>query len=150
MLGGMPPKNAQVDPGGTGRHVVREQLLRARARGARFVLLSPLREDALAELDAEWLPLRPSTDAALLLGLAHTLVAEGLHDRAFLDRCTVGFGHLEAYLLGREDGQAKDADWAAAITGLEAERIPRARARGGGRAHHALGQLVGAADRPRR
>src|SRR3954467_1270200 len=48
MLGGMPLKNAQVDPGGTGRHVVREQLLRARARGARFVLLSPLREDALA------------------------------------------------------------------------------------------------------
>src|SRR5947209_16628253 len=91
MLGGMPPKNAQVDPGGTGRHVVREQLLRARARGARFVLLSPLREDALPEFDAEWLPLRPSTDAAPLLGLAHTLVAEGLHDCAFLDRCTVGF-----------------------------------------------------------
>ena len=123
MLGGMPLKNAQVDPGGTARHVVREQLLRARARGARFVLLSPLREDALAELDAEWLPLRPSTDAALLLGLAHTLVAEGLHDRAFLDRCTVGFDRLEAYLLGRGDGQAKDADWAAAITGLDAERI---------------------------
>ena len=87
------------------------------------MLLSPLREDALAELDAEWLPLRPSTDAALLLGLAHTLVAEGLHDRAFLDRCTVGFERLEAYLLGRDDGRAKDADWAAAITGLEAERI---------------------------
>jgi biotin/methionine sulfoxide reductase len=119
----VPLKNTQVDPGGTGRHVVREQLLRARARGARFVLLSPLRDDALADLDAEWLPLRPSTDAALLLGLAHTLVAEGLHDRAFLDRCTVGFDRLEAYLLGREDGQARDADWAAAITGLEAGRI---------------------------
>src|ERR671926_680750 len=123
MLGGMPLKNAQVDPGGTGRHVVREELLRAKARGARFVLLSPLRDDALGDLDAEWLPLRPSTDAALLLGLAHTLVAEGLHDRIFLDRCTVGFGRFEAYLLGREGGRAKDADWAAAITGLDAGRI---------------------------
>ena len=67
--------------------------------------------------------MRPSTDAALMLGLAHTLVAEGLHDRAFLDRCTVGFDRFEAYLLGREDGQAKDADWAAAITGMDAGRI---------------------------
>ena len=66
---------------------------------------------------------RPSTDAALMLGLAHTLVAEGLHDRDFLDRCTVGFDRFEAYLLGRADGQAKDAEWAAAITGLDAGRI---------------------------
>jgi biotin/methionine sulfoxide reductase len=123
MFGGMPLKNAQVDPGGTGRHVVREHLLRAHARGARFVLLSPLREDALDVLDAEWLPLRPSTDAALMLGLAHTLVTEGLHDRPFLDRCTVGFARFEAYLLGRGDAHPKDAEWAAAITGIDAARI---------------------------
>jgi biotin/methionine sulfoxide reductase len=123
MFGGMPLKNAQVDPGGTGRHVVKEHLLRAKTRGARFVLLSPLRGDALEVLDAEWLLLRPSTDAALMLGLAHTLVAEGLHDRAFLDRYTVGFGRFEAYLLGHDDGRPKDAEWAAAITGLDARRI---------------------------
>ena len=123
MFGGMPLKNAQVDPGGTGRHIVKEHLLRARARGARFILLGPLREDALEALGAEWLPLRPSTDAALMLGLAHTLVAEGLHDRAFLDRYTAGFEQLEAYLAGRGDGQPKDADWAAGITGLDAGRI---------------------------
>ena len=64
-----------------------------------------------------------------MLGLAHTLVAEGLHDRAFLDRYTVGFERFEAYLLGRSDGQPKDADWAAAITGIDAESDPRARAR---------------------
>ena len=123
MLGGMPLKNAQVDPGGMGRHGVREHLQRAKARGARFVLLSPLREDAFGALDAEWLPLRPSTDAALLLGLAHTLVAEGLHDRAFLARYTVGFDRFEAYLMGRQDRRPKDADWAAAITGIDAGRI---------------------------
>src|SRR4051812_46710591 len=115
MFGGMPLKNAQVDPGGTGRHVVKEHLLRAKTRGARFILLSPLRGDALEVLDAEWLSLRPSTDAALMLGLAHTLVAEGLHDRAFLDRYTVGFEQFEAYLLGHDDGRPKDAEWAAAI-----------------------------------
>jgi biotin/methionine sulfoxide reductase len=123
MFGGMPLKNAQVDPGGTGRHIVREHLTRARTRGARFVLLSPLREDALDMLGAEWMALRPSTDAALMLGLAHTLATEGLHDRAFLDRYAVGYERFEAHVLGRDDGRPKDADWAAAITGIDAGRI---------------------------
>jgi len=42
---------------------------------------------------------------ALMLGMAHTLVAEGLHDRAFIDRYCAGWGEFEAYLLGRTDGQ---------------------------------------------
>jgi biotin/methionine sulfoxide reductase len=58
-----------------------------------------------------------------MLGLAHTLVVEDLHDRAFLDRHSVGFERFKAYLLGRRDGRPKDADWAAAITGIDAERI---------------------------
>jgi biotin/methionine sulfoxide reductase len=123
MVGGMPLKNAQVDSGGVGRHIVREHLERARERGARFILVSPLREDALDTLGAEWLPLRPSTDAAFLLALAHTLLAEGLHDRAFLDRYTVGFDRFAAYLTGETDGTPKDARWAAAITSLAADQI---------------------------
>src|SRR5690349_4577921 len=123
MVGGMPMKNAQVDSGGAGRHIVRQHLERARERGARFILVSPLREDALDTLGAEWLALRPSTDAAFLLALAHTLLAEGLQDRAFLDRYTVGFDRFAAYLTGEADGTPKDASWAAAITGLAAEQI---------------------------
>src|SRR5207248_7031130 len=57
------------------------------------------------------------------LGIAHTLVTEGLHDRAFLDRYCTGWEIFEAYLLGRSDGQAKDAAWAAAICGLPADDI---------------------------
>ena len=30
----------------------------------------------------------PGTDTAMMLGLVHTLVSEGLHDQAFLDRYT--------------------------------------------------------------
>ena len=58
-----------------------------------------------------------------MLGLAHTLVSEGLHDRAFLDRYCVGWEIFEAYLLGRGDGQPKDAAWAAAICGMPADEI---------------------------
>ena len=62
-----------------------------------------------------------------MLGLAHTLVSEGLHDRAFLDRYCVGWEIFEAYLLGRSDGQPKDAAWAAAICGCRPTRSPRSR-----------------------
>jgi biotin/methionine sulfoxide reductase len=123
MFGGMPLKNGQINAGGVGRHTVRAGLQACRKAGVRFVNLSPLRDDAADFLDAEWLALRPSTDAAMLLGLAHTLVAEGLHDPAFLEKYCVGFERFRPYLMGESDGQPKDAAWAAAITGLPAAAI---------------------------
>ena len=65
----------------------------------------------------------PGSDTALMMALVHTLVAEGLHDRAFLDRYTVGWPVFERYLLGETDGQPKDAAWAAPITGVSADAI---------------------------
>ena len=71
----------------------------------------------------DWIPIRPNTDTAMLLALVHTLVAEQLHDQAFLARHCVGFERVLPYLTGASDGQVKDADWAAAITGVPAETI---------------------------
>ena len=45
-----------------------------------------IRDDAPDFLDAQWISPRPNTDVALMLGLAHTLVAEDLHDQGFLAR----------------------------------------------------------------
>ena len=47
-----------------------------------------------------------------MLGIAHTLLVEDLHDTEFLARCCTGFDRLAAYLLGESDGIAKDAEWA--------------------------------------
>ncbi|MBM3524660.1 MAG: Asp-tRNA(Asn)/Glu-tRNA(Gln) amidotransferase GatCAB subunit C, partial [Alphaproteobacteria bacterium] len=88
-----------------------------------FVSISPIRGDAPPELGAEWLALRPNTDTALMLALAHTLLIEGLHDERFLASHCVGFERVRAYLLGESDGRAKDAAWAAVICGIEAETI---------------------------
>ncbi len=123
LFGGMAAKNTQVTMGGIGRHADADWLAQARKAGVTFVNISPLRDDAAEALGAEWLPLRPNTDAALMLGLAHTLIAEELHDRAFLDTYTVGFERLRAYVMGESDGRPKDAAWAAAITEIPAETI---------------------------
>jgi biotin/methionine sulfoxide reductase len=117
-FGGLPLKNTSVSSGGTSQHLARGHLLAAHRRGARFHLISPLRDDLPPEIEPVWHPIRPGTDVALMLGIAHTLMQEGLHDRVFLDRCCVGYLEFEAYLSGRSDGQPKDAAWAAAICDL--------------------------------
>jgi biotin/methionine sulfoxide reductase len=122
-FGGMALKNNDVGGGGTSQHVARDSLAAARERGVEFHLIGPLRDDFPAVVEAVWHPIAPGTDVALMLALAHTLVEEGLHDRAFLDRFCVGWEAFEAYLLGRSDGRPKNAAWAAAICGIPADEI---------------------------
>ncbi len=123
MFGGMAPKNSQVSRGGTVRHRSTDWLAQLRQAGVACVNISPMRSDAADVLGAEWLPIRPNTDTALMLGLAHTLVVENRHDAAFLERYCVGFDRFRPYLLGETDGQPKDATWAAAITDIPAHTI---------------------------
>ena len=122
-FGGMALKNNDVGGGGTGEHIALARLRAARRQGSEFHLIGPLRDDLPAEIEAVWHPIRPGTDVALMLGMAHTLVTEGRHDRAFLDRFCVGYELFEAYLLGYSDGQPKDAAWAAEICGLPGDEI---------------------------
>ena len=93
------------------------------AAGVEFVNISPLRSDAHTELKADWMPVHPGSDTALMLGIAHTLVSEGLHDVDFLHTYAVGFEKFESYLMGKTDGQQKDVTWAAQQTGIEPRRI---------------------------
>ncbi len=106
-FGGMALKNSSVSSGGTSQHVARHHLLAAHRRGARFHLIGPLRDDLPPEIAPLWHPIRPGTDVALMLGIAHTLMVEGLLDRVFLDRFCVGYPEFEDYLAGRSDGQAE-------------------------------------------
>ncbi len=122
-FGGLSPKNSAVTPGGVSRHHSRGWIAAARARGCRFVSISPLRDDTPAQAQAEWLAPRPGSDAALMLALAQVLDAEGLADTAFLDRYTVGYAPFAAYLRGHTDGVVKDPAWAEALTGIPAPRI---------------------------
>ncbi|HLX49701.1 MAG TPA: molybdopterin guanine dinucleotide-containing S/N-oxide reductase [Streptosporangiaceae bacterium] len=122
-FGGLSPKNAAVSPGGVSRHNARGWMSAARARGCRFVSVSPIRDDTPAEAQAEWIAPRPGTDAALMLALAQVLDADGLADTGFLDRYTVGYPRFARYLRGDADGVVKDPPWAEAITGVPAARI---------------------------
>lgn len=123
VFGAMSPRTAQNEAGGIGNHTLETHLRQIAARGTRVILVSPLRDDLPDWVGAEWWPIRPNTDAALMLGLAGEIVQAGRQDGDFLARCTSGAESFLAYLRGESDGVAKDAAWAAGITGLDRDAI---------------------------
>ncbi len=70
-----------------------------------------------AEKSDEWLPIKPRTDGALALAMAHVIIEENLYDAEFVENHTYGF---EAY---REAVADKTPEWAAEITDIEADKI---------------------------
>ena len=113
-FGGLATKNGQVTSGGAGAHSMETWLRRAKDAGVEFVSISPLESDAPGFLGAQWIPIRPNTDTALMLAMAHTLVSEELHDAQFVARYCIGFERFHRYLLGarrrHRQGRAVGAD----------------------------------------
>jgi anaerobic selenocysteine-containing dehydrogenase len=87
-----------------------------RERGAVFAVVDPYRTGTAAVADLH-LMLKPGTDGALAAAVMHVLFKEGYADRAYLARMTDASPALEAHLATRTP------DWAASITGLQAEEI---------------------------
>lgn len=122
-FGGLALRNAQITAGGGGEHSLPGWLARCKEAGVRFINISPNRSDCPDWLEAQWIPIRPGTDAALMLALAHELIAGGRADAAYLERYTHGYAQLRAYVLGEGDGAPKTPAWAAAICGVSAAAI---------------------------
>jgi biotin/methionine sulfoxide reductase len=122
LFGGANPKNTQVAKGGAACHAISGWIKELERAGVAIVNVSPSREDGPGS-EAEWIAIRPNTDTALMLALAHTLIAAGRHDREFLARSCAGFERVLPYLMGESDGVAKDAAWAQRITGVAADTI---------------------------
>jgi biotin/methionine sulfoxide reductase len=123
MFGGANPKNTQVAKGGCAAHSTADSLRALAAARVEVVNISPVRDDGPESLRPSWIPIRPNTDTAMMLALVYTLVTEGLHDLNFLSRHCAGFEKVLPYLTGDSDGVPKDADWAAAITGVPSATI---------------------------
>ena len=114
---------------------------RFKQEGVKFVVVGPDCNASAGYTDAEWIPVRPGCDTALLLGVAHSMITRdqngSLIDWDFLDRCTVGFDadHMPAdaktdenfrgYVMGEYDGVEKTPEWASEICGTPVEKIER-------------------------
>ncbi len=94
-----------------------------KASGKPVICIDPVRTESCDYFGAEWIAPKPQTDVAMMLGIAHTLYVEELHDQAFLDDYTAGFDKFLPYLLGSDDGTPKSAEWAAEICEVPAETL---------------------------
>lgn len=122
-FGGISPRTAQIEPGGTSEHEVALQLERLARRGIKAINISPIRDDLVAVPTARWMRIRPGTDTALMLALAFELYSNDWYDASFLERYTSGWPRFRNYLTGVADGLPKTADWAASICDLSARDI---------------------------
>jgi thiosulfate reductase/polysulfide reductase chain A len=101
------------------------------ARGAKVVYLDP-RFTKTAAKATEWLPIRPGTDLAFHLALLNIIVGEGLYDRDFVSKYTVGFDQLQ------KEVAFYTPEWAAPLTEIPAETIRRIAHEFAAAAPHAL------------
>lgn len=140
-------------------------LKKAKEQGAKIISVDPRYNDTAVAMADEWIPIKPSTDGAMLAAMAYVILQEGLLDRKFLDKFCIGFdkAHMpagyenaesvEEYLRGTRDGQPKTPEWAASICGVPADTIyslaveyakakPAAMVQGYGVQRHANGETA--------
>ena len=100
------------------------QLKAAVDRGAKLVVLDPRRSETAA-LATEWIPIKPSTDAAVALAMCHVIIKNGLYDKEFVSNWTSGFEDFKKRVMGEDDDLPKTPLWASRISGVPAETIER-------------------------
>ncbi|MBI3327688.1 MAG: molybdopterin-dependent oxidoreductase [Nitrospinae bacterium] len=74
-------------------------LKEAKARGARVVVIDPRRSETVKYAD-QHVPLKPGGDAYLAMGLAQSLLQQGLVDWEFITAATANFPEFKRFLEG--------------------------------------------------
>ena len=97
----------------------------AQERGCKFILIDPVYNVSAECLGAQWIPIRPGTDTAFGLAVAHVLYTEDLYNREYVEKWVEpeGFEEWRKYIVGEVDGVVHDPEWAEPITGIPAETI---------------------------
>lgn len=94
-------------------------LTRARRNGARIVHVDPYRNRTSQFADEHVRP-RPGTDAALALAMAHVILREDLHDRAYLERAARG---LEEFARAAAEWPPERAARTTGVPAVDIERL---------------------------
>ncbi len=93
-------------------------LIDAIANGTKVVYIDP-RFTKTASKATEWCPIKPGTDLAFHLALINVIISEKRYNQQFVDAYTVGFDKLT------ESAASYTPEWAAPITGIDADVIRR-------------------------
>ncbi len=96
--------------------IIAMEMKRARQRGAKLIVADP-RKIWLADMADLHLQLKPGTDVWLLSAMANVIIAEGLHDREFIEANTDGFDAMAEKVADYTPEKAEE------VTGVPADDI---------------------------
>ncbi len=88
----------------------------AAKNGTKLIVMDPRRND-IAHYASHYLQFRPDTDVALLNGIMHTILEEGLQNDAYIEKYTEGFDKMKKHL------ESYSPEKVAPIVGIDAETI---------------------------
>jgi thiosulfate reductase/polysulfide reductase chain A len=95
-----------------------KKIVEAKDKGAKLVVVDP-RHSETAILADDWLAIKPGTDLALLLAMINVMVKEGLYDKEFVQKKTVGFEQLDDEIINYPP------EWAEKVCEIPAATIIR-------------------------
>ncbi len=113
----------------------KDYFMQAKEKGAKIVVIDPRMSDTVLTMADQWIPIKPSSDTAMMDAMAYVIFDEGLQDQDFIDKFCIGFDedHMpdgipagesyHSYLFGIKDGIKKTPQWAEKITGVPADTI---------------------------
>lgn len=94
------------------------EIVKGRDDGAKVVVVDPRFSEAAAIAD-QWIRIRPGTDLALMLGVAHVMIKEEIYRKEFVEKHTEGFPAFAA------ETEKYTPDWAAKVTSVPKKVIVR-------------------------
>jgi anaerobic dimethyl sulfoxide reductase subunit A len=113
------------NPGSTLSNHVIYTMMRARERGIPVISIEPRYTPPAEAVASQWIPIRPTTDVAMMIAMANVWFKEDLCDNEFTKKYVdpVGLAQWKEYVLGVSDGTDKTPQWAETICGVPAETI---------------------------
>lgn len=113
----------------------KDYFMQAKEKGAKIIVIDPRMSDTVMTMADRWIPIRPSSDTALIDAMAYVIWEENLQNQDFMDKFCIGFDedHMpegvpagesyRSYIFGLKDGIEKTPQWASPITGIPADVI---------------------------
>jgi trimethylamine-N-oxide reductase (cytochrome c) len=91
--------------------------------GIKVIHIDPYLNHTAAWLGGKWFAPKVGTDNALIFAIAHVWITEGLYDKDYVEKRTVGFDKWKDIVLGKDDGIPKTPEWQEKETGLPARDV---------------------------
>lgn len=102
---------------------ISDMYMQVKAKGVKFIFVDPFLGEAAIATGAQWIPILPGTDNAMLAAMAYVMITNNTYDSNFMTNYTVGFQQFSDYVTGKSDGTPKTPDWASQICGVPAQTI---------------------------